>query len=99
MNTSLRRLYLTMAGGFVGLMLMLGYWQVVAASDLNDEPDNPQALQRDRLVDRGQILSADGKVLAGSRAVPVRGQRSFERVYPQGTLAAQTFGYSSPEQG
>lgn len=99
MNTSLRRLYLTMAGGFVGLMLMLGYWQVVAASDLNDEPDNPQALQRDRLVDRGQILSADGKVLAGSRAVQVRGQRIFERVYPQGTLAAQTIGYSSPEQG
>lgn len=99
MNTSLRRLYLTMAAGFVGLMLMLGYWQVVAAPDLNDDADNPQALQRDRQVDRGQILSADGKVLAASRAVQVRGQRVFERVYPQGSLAAQTIGYSSPEQG
>ncbi len=99
MNTSLRRLYLTMAAGFVGLMLMLGYWQVVAAPDLNDDADNPQALQRDRLVDRGQIQSADGKVLAASRAVRVRGQRVYERVYPQGSLAAQTIGYSSPEQG
>lgn len=99
MNRSLRRLYLVMASGFVGLMLMLGYWQVVAAPDLNDEPDNPQALQRDRQVDRGRIVSADGKVLAASRAVRVRGQRIFERVYPQGSLAAQTIGYSTPEQG
>jgi peptidoglycan glycosyltransferase len=88
-----------MAAGFVGLMLMLGYWQVVAAPGLNDEPDNPQALQREREVDRGRILSADGKVLAGSRAVRVRGQRIYERVYPQGDLASQVIGYSSPEQG
>jgi peptidoglycan glycosyltransferase len=94
-NRSIRRLYLTLAGGFVVLMLMLGYWQVVAADDLKDRPGNEQTAQADRLVDRGRIISADGVLLAASRAVRSRGQKVYERLYPQGTLAAQTIGYTS----
>ena len=33
MNRSIRRLYVTLAGGFALLVLMLGYWQVIAAGD------------------------------------------------------------------
>ena len=95
MNRSIRRLYLTLAGGFVVLMLMLGYWQVVAADGLKDRPGNEQTAQAERLVDRGRIISADGKVMAASRAVRVKGQKVFERLYPQGDLAAQTIGYTS----
>ena len=40
MNRSIRRLYLTLAAGFGLLMLMLGYWQVVAADGLQDRPGN-----------------------------------------------------------
>jgi penicillin-binding protein A len=98
-NRSIRRLYLTLAGGFGLLVLMLGWWQVVAADDLKDRPGNPQTLQAERLIDRGRILSADGKVLAASRAVRVRGQKVFERLYPQGSLAAHVVGYSSPQEG
>lgn len=99
MNTSIRRLYWALAAGFAALALMLGYWQVIAAPALDDRADNPQAIQRERQIDRGRILSADGKVLAASRAVRERGQRVFQRVYPQGDLASQAIGYSTSDQG
>jgi peptidoglycan glycosyltransferase len=94
-NRSIRRLYLVMAGGFALLMLMLGYWQVVAADDLKDHSGNVQTAQRERLVDRGRIISADGRILAYSRAVRVKGQKVFQRVYPRGSLAAHVVGYAT----
>ena len=99
MNRSIRRLYFVFAGGFGLLILMLGWWQVVAANGLRDRPGNQQTLQAERLIDRGRILSADGKVLAASRAVRVRGQRVYERLYPQGSLAAHAIGYVSSQRG
>ena len=99
MNRSIRRLYLTLAGGFALLLLMLGYWQVVDASELRDRPGNPQTLQAEKLIDRGKIISADGQVLATTRARRVNGQKVFERVYPHGTLAPHVVGYSSEREG
>lgn len=99
MNRSIRQLYAASTIGFLLLIAMLGYWQVVAADDLNDRPGNPQTAQRERLVDRGRILSADGELLAASRATRVNGQRVFERVYPNGELAPHVVGYSAPSEG
>ena len=99
MNRSIRRLYLTLAGGFGLLLLMLGYWQVVDASELRDRPGNAQTLQAERLIDRGKIVSADGQVLATTRARRVNGQKVYERVYPRGPLAAHVVGYSSEREG
>ncbi len=99
MNRSIRRLYLTLAGGFGLLVLMLGWWQVVAADDLRDRPGNIQTAQAERLIDRGRILSADGRVLAASRARRINGQRVYERLYPQGSLAANAVGYVSDSAG
>lgn len=99
MNRSIRRLYLALAGGFGLLVLMLGWWQVVAADGLRDRPGNLQTRQAERLIDRGRILSADGLVLAASRARRVDGQRVFERLYPQGRLAAHVVGYTSDDRG
>jgi peptidoglycan glycosyltransferase len=98
-NRSIRRLYLVLAGGFGLLLLMLGWWQVVAAEGLRDRPGNTQTLQAERLIDRGRIISADGRILAASRAVRVSGQRVYERLYPQGSLAAHAVGYSSADLG
>jgi peptidoglycan glycosyltransferase len=98
-NRSIRRLYLVLAGGFGLLVLMLGWWQVVAAGDLRDRPGNLQTQQAERLIDRGRILSADGRVLAASRARRVDGQQVYQRVYPQGSLAAHVIGYTSDQRG
>lgn len=99
MNRSIQRLFLVMAGGFGLLALMLGWWQVVHASDLRDRQGNPQTYQAERLIDRGRIISADGKILAASRAVRVEGQRVFQRVYPQQSLAAHVVGYAAALEG
>jgi len=98
-NRSIRRLYLAMAAGFGLLVVMLGWWQVVDADSLKDHTGNLQAAQAERQVDRGRIISADGQVLAASRARRVKGQRVFERYYPHGSLAANAVGYASPERG
>ena len=99
MNRSIRRLYLTFAAGFGLLVIMLGWWQVVAADSLKQHSGNLQAAQAEKLIDRGRILSADGKVLAASRARRIKGQRVFERIYPHGSLAANAVGYASPSNG
>ena len=99
MNRSIRNMFLTVAGGFVLLMGMLGYWQVVASGSLGDRADNPYTQEHQREVDRGRIISADGVTLALSRPVRVKGKREFQRVYPQGGLAPHVIGYASPERG
>jgi penicillin-binding protein A len=98
-NRSIRRLYLSTAVGFVLLIALLGWWQVVRANSLGQEPNNPQTVQRDRLVDRGRIISADGVVLARSRKARVQGRDVFVRVYPHGSLAPHVVGYVSETQG
>jgi peptidoglycan glycosyltransferase len=98
-NRSIRRIYMASSAAFIALIVLLGYWQVVAASDLNDRADNPQAAQRERLVDRGRITTADGQLVATSRARRVNGQRIFERAYPNGALAPHVVGYSTSDQG
>lgn len=99
MNRSIKRLFVVLSVGFALLALLLGYWQVIAAPSLQDRADNPQAAQRERLIDRGRITSADGVVLA--RSIPRRraGQDEYVRRYPQGSLAAHVVGYATPQQG
>ncbi|MDX6555219.1 MAG: penicillin-binding protein [Miltoncostaeaceae bacterium] len=86
---------MTLSGGFLVLVLLLGYWQMIAAGSLNDREDNLQTAQRERLIDRGRIISADGRILAASRARRVQGQRLYQRIYPQGSLAAHAVGYAT----
>jgi len=98
-NRSIARLFILLSGAFAVLALLLGYWQVVAAPSLNDRADNPQAAQRERLIDRGRIISGDRVVLARSVAVRRGGQDVFVRGYPNGTLAPHVVGYATPQQG
>ena len=99
MNRSIARLFALLAAGFLVLGVALGYWQVVAAPDLEAHNDNRQAQQRDQTVDRGRILTADRIVVA--RSVPRRqgGQVTYLRGYPQGALAPQVVGYANPQVG
>ncbi len=99
MNTSIRRLFAVLACGFLLLGLLLGYWQVVAAGDLADRTDNRQAQRRDQTVDRGRIITADRIVVARSVPRVIRGQTTYVRGYPQGTLAPHVVGYASPQVG
>lgn len=99
MNRSIRRLYLAVVCGFGLLAAFLGWWQVVASGQLEDRRGNPYVAEKERRIDRGRIISADGQVLAASRAATVRGQKVYRRVYPHGDLAPHVVGYATPALG
>ena len=99
MNRSIRHLYLAVVCGFALLAGFLGWWQVLAADNLEAKRGNPYVAEKERRIDRGRIISADGQVLAASRAVNVRGEKVYRRIYPQGDLAPHVVGYASPALG
>jgi peptidoglycan glycosyltransferase len=75
------------------LVAQLTYLQVIDAKDLADDPRNSRTYLKDFTRPRGEIISADGKVLA--RSVPSNDEYELQRVYPFGELFAQTVGYQS----
>lgn len=99
MNRSITRLFWALSGGFVVLALVLGYWQVIHASAINNRPGNPQAIQRTLLIARGPITADDGTPLAVSTPSNHSGQVVYQRSYPNGSLAPQTVGYSNITEG
>jgi cell division protein FtsI/penicillin-binding protein 2 len=78
------------------LVLNLGWIQVVQARELANHPANTRYLAEQARQDRGSILTRDGVVLAES--VPA-GRGTFQREYPENTLAAHTVGYYSTRYG
>jgi len=99
MERRIRRLGIFMVLCFLARFVQLNNIQVVKASSLASAPDNPrvQAVQRDDA--RGDILSADGIVLASS--VPSNGYYRYQRVYNPFTaqLFGQIVGYDSTIYG
>jgi len=78
------------------LVVNLTWIQVVNARALRNHAANTRGLAEAARQDRGSILTRDGVVLAESKPT---GRGTFERSYPQGTLAAHTVGYFSSRYG
>lgn len=93
MDRQIRRLGLALAACFTVLAAQLGYIQLIAADRLNDRPDNSRQQQRNFNRPRGQILAADGTVLAFS--VENRTRFKYTRVYPTTDLFGPVTGYYS----
>ena len=81
---------------FALLIANLTVIQVVRAEDIKNMPANGHTLQHQAGQERGAIISADNVVLAKSEE---QSDGTYERVYPQGSLAAQAIGYSSQRYG
>src|ERR687893_1432726 len=100
MNTHLRRTFYLFVAGFVGLVLMLAYWQGYSRGALANNPQNGFPTQRSISSPRGLILAGDGEtVLAKSveRSTP-RGP-VYDRVYPLGEPFSNVVGYWSTRYG
>src|ERR687889_389413 len=100
MNTHLRRTFYLFLAGFVGLVLMLVYWQVYSREALANNPENGFQTQRSVSSPRGLILAGDGEtVLAKSvkRGTPTG--PVYDRVYPLGEPFANVVGYWSTKYG
>ena len=96
MNRQLNRLALVAVLLLVALVAGTTYWQTWAVGGLQDRQDNAIELVAQLEVERGLILGDNGQTkFAANTPVRHNGQTIFLRRYPQGTLAAQTIGYST----
>ncbi len=93
MNKQVRRLSIALLICFTVLFVQLNVMQIVKADDYNSRADNTREIVRDFSRPRGQILSADGRILADS--VPSGDKYDYLRVYPTGDLFGQVTGYFS----
>ena len=87
------------------VMLLLGIILIQGANvefrqsqSLATNPNNPRVALAKLSQSRGQILAADGSVLAESVPTP-KSQYKFKRVYPQGSLMGHLTGFYSPVYG
>jgi penicillin-binding protein A len=92
-NRQIRRLGVALLLAFGVLFLMMNYVQVVQASRLAHNPSNPRQVIADFNKPRGDIISADGVVVAHS--VPTNDDLKYLRQYPTGALFGQITGFDS----
>ena len=78
---------------FFILILQLTYLQVVDAKNLENNPKNTRTIINKFTKPRGDIVSADGVVVATS--TPSDDEWKFQRVYPTGELFGHISGFQS----
>lgn len=93
MNRQIKVLGAVIIVCYLAAFVKLNQIQVLNASEYNDRPENTRAQLRDFNRPRGDIVSADGLVLATSEER--RAELRFQRVYPEGDLFAHVTGYYS----
>ncbi len=96
MNKPIVRLYALVAVLFALLVAFTSRWTVFEAASLRNNPDNARRVLAQERIQRGEILAANGAVLAKS----VRNREGiYERRYPMGSLFATPVGYFYPTFG
>jgi penicillin-binding protein A len=99
MTTGIRRVGAAITILFLGLVLQLTYLQVAHSSKLASDPHNARQFLRDISRARGDIVTAEGTVLA--KSVPSHDEFKYQRVYPPATakLFAEVVGFQSIQFG
>jgi peptidoglycan glycosyltransferase len=97
MNRQVRRVGLVVVGCFVALFVQLNYLQVVKADSLANDTRNVRAVKRAFSDPRGEIITADGTIVA--RSQPVDDQFERLRTYPTGPLFGHVSGFFSFNYG
>ncbi|MDP3012751.1 MAG: penicillin-binding transpeptidase domain-containing protein, partial [Candidatus Subteraquimicrobiales bacterium] len=80
---------------FVAIILNLTYLQIFASEKIVSHPKNTRGIERELLIPRGSIVSADGEILAKD----VRMDGKFFRNYPFGEITAHLIGFNSVKYG
>lgn len=93
MDRQIKKLGVALAVCFGILFAQLNYIQFWGAESINDKPGNSRQEQRQFNMPRGDIISADGVVLATSEE---QGEGfAYRRLYPEGALFGGVTGYHS----
>ena len=90
-----------------GLILVLyalifgftSYWSIFDAEGLENNRANQRPLLEEQRIERGEILAADGSVIARSKPRGEGGDQTFVRTYPKGDLFGNPIGYSFVQRG
>lgn len=93
MNRPIRRVGYAVTVLILLLVAQLTYLQVVDANNLANDPNNVRKQLKDYNRARGDILTADGQLVATS--IPTTGDFKYLRQYPQVGLFAHVAGYQS----
>ena len=75
------------------------YWSIFDSDSLKANQANRRPLLEEQTIKRGDILAADGSVIAHSRQVGKGDNAIYVRHYPQGGLFGNPIGYSFVTQG
>ena len=75
------------------------YWSIFDSDSLKANQANRRPLLEEQTIKRGNILAADGSVIAHSRAIGKGNTKIYVRHYPQGGLFGNPIGYSFVTQG
>ncbi|HET9689822.1 MAG TPA: penicillin-binding transpeptidase domain-containing protein, partial [Acidimicrobiales bacterium] len=94
MNRQIRLVGIGLMALFVALFVQLNWLQVVHANAIDHNPLNGRGVVQEYDKPRGQIVSADGQVLATSVPTP-KGEFKYQRQFPQGPLFAAVTGFFS----
>lgn len=99
MNNQIVKLF-----GFVLVLYALlfgftSYWSIFDASSLKANTANRRPLLEEQKIKRGDILAADGSVIAKSVPQGSGNNKIYVRRYPEGSLYGNPIGYSFVTQG
>jgi len=81
------------------LFAFTSYWSIFEADDLEANSANRRPLLEEQRIPRGDILAADGSVIARSVARGEGDNRIYVRRYPDGALFGHPIGYSFVQLG
>ena len=93
MNRALKRMSIAVLVMFIVLLININYLQGFDTSKLAGLQGNTRALAASYKHQRGEILTADGKVMAQSK--PSSDFYKYQRSYPNGAVYAPVTGYNS----
>ncbi|HEY7891933.1 MAG TPA: penicillin-binding protein 2 [Solirubrobacteraceae bacterium] len=96
MNRPIVRLYALVVLLFALLVAFTSRWTVFEASTLRDNHFNVRKLLEQKRIERGEITTEDGTVLARSKPA---GEGTYERIYPTRELFSNAIGYAFVETG
>lgn len=96
MNRRMASVFTVLSVGFVGIIGMLTWWQVIVSGELRQKDLNNQTRYYEQRVARGFITTSDGVRLAGRVSrTGANGDTIWSRRYPAGSLAAHVLGYDT----
>jgi penicillin-binding protein A len=93
LNRALRRISIAVLAMFILLLVNVNYLQGFQPASLASKPNNARAFEAQFQYQRGNIVTADGVVVAQSK--PSNDEFKYKRYYPYGPVYAPITGYDT----